>query len=85
MYFCTELKFECVHGNLPMSYTIIYLLQITKASVSKFQPGRRIPHCAFELQLLPGKPYQRLLHKVELTGVSSSNSFHIRYNPQPKG
>ena len=61
-----------------------YLLQITKDDVTNFEPGRRIPHCAFELQLLPGKPLQRLFHKVDLIGVSSSNNFHIRY-PQPEG
>ena len=59
-------------------------LQITNATVSNFELGRRIPHCPFELQLSPGKPLQRLLHKVHLTGVQPPSSFHIRY-PQPKG
>lgn len=60
--------------------------QITKAAVTNFQPGRRIPHCAFELQLLPGKTFHRLLHKVELKviGTSFACYFHIRY-PQPEG
>ena len=60
------------------------IIQITKDDVTNFQPGRRIPHCAFELQLLPEKTYQRLFHKVDLTGVSSSSNFRIRY-PQPEG
>ena len=42
-----------------------------------------IPHCGFELELL-SEQIQRLRHKVYLKGVSSPNSFYIRY-PQPEG
>ena len=57
-------------------------MQVTKDAVSNFQVGRRIPHCAFELQLLGGKT-RRLLHRVNLTGVAYPEFFHIRY-PQPE-
>ena len=59
-------------------------MQIIKNAVSKFKPGKTIPHCAFELQLLPEKEYKRLLHKVNLKGVAFPESFHIRY-PQSNG
>ena len=70
---------DCSYALVPQS-----IIQITKADVTNFQPGRRIPHCAFELQLLPGQILQRLFHKMDLTGVSSSSNFRIRY-PQPEG
>ena len=47
-------------------------------------PGRSIPHCAFMLQLLPGKSPQLLIHKVDLIGVSPPTYFLIRF-PQPNG
>ena len=46
------------------------MIQVAKDEVSNFQVGRRIPHCALELQLLGGKA-RRLLRKVDLTGVAS--------------
>ena len=61
----------------------IHVMQVTKDAVSNFQVGRRIPHCAFELQLLDGKT-RRLLHRVNLTGVAYPEFFYIRY-PQPEG
>ena len=57
---------------------------MTSDDVNNFEVGRRIPHCSYELQLLPGKTIQRLLHKVDLNGVPSPKSFYIRY-PQPEG
>ena len=60
------------------------VFQITNDAVSYYEPGRRIPHCAYILQLLPGKSPQLLLHKVHLIGVSSPTFFHICF-PQRKG
>ena len=64
--------------------TILYIhvMQVAKDAVSNFQVGRRIPHTAFEMQLLDGKS-RRLLHKVDLIGVASPDFFYIRY-PQPE-
>ena len=59
------------------------IFQITKEAVAMFKEGKRIPHCAFEFQLLEGKNLQQLFHKVNLLGLSSEKFFHIRY-PQPE-
>ena len=48
-----------------------------------FKEGKRIPHCAFEFQLLEGRSLQRLFHRVNLLGLSLEKFFHIRY-PQPE-
>ena len=47
-----------------------------------FKEGKKIPHCAFEFQLL-GRSLQRLFHRVNVLGLSSKKFFHIRY-PQPE-
>ena len=67
-----------------LSSTMELYFQVSSDDVSKFKAGQRIPHCSYELQLLPGRSFQRLLHKVAVIGVTSPNSFHIRY-PQPEG
>ena len=72
-----------LHNTIPLIH-VLKFIKVTSEDVSKFKVGQRIPHCSYEFQLLPGKDFKRLLHKVTLTGISSPNSFHIRY-PQPEG
>ena len=65
---------------------IIVTLQITKEAVTMFKKGERIPHCAFQFQLLEGRSPQQLFHRVNLIGGLSSSSekcFYICY-PQSK-
>ena len=54
--------------------------------MADFEPGRRIPLCAFEFQLLPDRKPQRIFHKVDIIGATSQPFFYIRYyHTQSKG
>ena len=60
--------------------------QIIKGDVTNFKEGKRIPHCAFELQLLPEKVPKRLFYKVDIIGGMSEDFFYIRYSyTEPEG